>query len=316
MKKIICYIFVCIAALSLTGCNIKFIEKVEPEPTTEPSTGSSFGTIIIDEPSKTPVASLNPTEEPSQSEADESTEPISTEEPTTAPLEEGAFIYNDVKFIKDKESPTMWIASDCPAKTKPSMDAKDYTFLNRGDFVTLMAISDDGKWAMVSIYGGPSSFVEYSNLSEEEINSGGQVGSLTTPTPEPTIQPPENTPEPTQEPTQTPVQTPTPSSTPEPTTEPEPTEDNYTGIAFPANASSTSYNMGVEFADLTITLTIRKETSVSNGPEAPSSSSGYYSMGTLYAGDTIKCTGIGRNGFVRVEYDGNIGYIDSRYVEY
>lgn len=93
--------------------------------------------------------------------------------------------------------------------------------------------------------------------------------------------------------------------------------DNYDGIPYPSNASSTSVNIGVEFADVNISLTVRKDgTQISNGPDRISNSTGYYSLGTLNKGATIKCTGIGRNGYVRVEYNGQTGFIDSKNVEY
>lgn len=331
MKKFLSFITMLFISITISGCgDIKFIEKVEPEKS-EVSTEEQFGSIIIEEPSEktTEKQTKNTPSEDTETETTENSEQSeSIEEP------DGTFEYAGVKFKKDGGNATMWVKEDCPAKTKPSMEAEDYSFLHKGDFVTLSAVSSDEKWAMVSIYGGPSSFVEYKNLTYEEVSGQSQVGALETEEPSETestesaesenqSQISESTSEQTTEqPSSSQQEEPSysyesePPVVPEPDPDPEPVDD-YQGIAFPSNASSTSFNMGVEFADVTITLTVRKDsTQVSNGPAAPSNSSGYYSMATLSSGNTVKCTGIGRNGFVRVDYNGSVGFIDSRNVEY
>jgi len=309
--------------MSLSGCNIKFIEKVESEPSTKKNTEESFGTIIIDPSSETEKSSatVKDDSEPSD-EIKTTTQEASSEE--LPPEPDGTFKYSGITFIKNEQSPTMWVLEDCPAKQKPTMDSQDYSFLYKGDFVSLTAVSTDNKWAMVSIFGGPSSFVEYKNLTFEEVVINSTVEDLPTETPTETSSETTTQEQPTTQPSTQDTHTSQESTSTEPSVEPtaEPSieqqpEDEYTGIAFPSNASSTSFNMGVEFADVTITLTVRKDgTLVSNGPDLPSDSSGYYSIASLNAGTTIKCTGIGRNGYIRVEYNGTIGFIDSRYVEY
>lgn len=314
--------------MSLTGCNVKFIEKVEPESTE--SSSENFGNIIIEssktessetiknetkEDSSTEKNTLS-SEESSSSSIESSQRPSQTEQPSTQ--KPGSFDYSEIIFISLDATPTMYCKEDCSAKVNPSVAAKDYTSLKKGDFVTVKAVSEDERWAMVSVYGGPAAFIKYEYLTDEEVRVEQSLSEL---------QP--STTESSSENTQTDSRTEDSSSqqTNQNTTssqEPfssyqQPSEpvDNYDGIPYPSNASSTSFNMGVEFADVNISLTVRKdETQISNGPDRVSNSTGYYSLGTLNKGTTIKCTGIGKNGYVRVEYNGQVGFIDSKNVEY
>lgn len=325
----VCMMFI---AMSLSGCNIKFIEKVE-DSSKKQSTEEQFGDIKIDSESSTDLSSteseFNSEKETSSKDSEESTQ-----------QEEGVFSYANILFIKDESNTTYWISEDCPAKVSPSLTAKDYTLLYRGDFVTLTAVSKDNEWAMVSIYGGPSSFVKYEYLSAEEITvsqtvkplepsesenqsdssseTSSEVQSESNNSQSSESQTSESSEQSSQSSSQeSSYEPPVESSSEESTYAPPVEVDTYEGIPFPSNASSTSFNMGIEFADVTITLTIRKDNAViSNGPDTPSNSSGYYSIGVLNTGSTIKCTGIGRNGYVRVDYDGKVGFIDSKYTEY
>lgn len=312
-------------SVSITGCGIKFIEKVEPTSTVSEST-EQFGDITIE---PTPEPTSEPTEESS-----EETTTSSEVKPTEEPMPEGMFEYDGVRFIRNDSKPTLYVLEDCPAKVSPNMSSKDYTFLYKGDFVTLSALSEDEKWAMVSIYGGPSSFVEYSCLTYEEVVVSSQVSEL--PSESESTESTETTTETTdsesnvvsstatssqQESSSSSETRPSESSSSSSETYEEPSQeepvDDYEGISFPSNASYTSFNMGVEFADVNITLYVRRGGAViSNGPDRPSNSTGYYIMGELLEGSSVRCTGIGRNGFVRVDYDGETGFIDSKSVEY
>lgn len=312
MKKKLLIILLCLTIpVIITGCDIKFIEKVEPEPTQE-TTEEDFGSLIIEETSETTKlpetenSSENTSETIKQTESTEST--ISTE-----PEEEGTFIYAGIKFIKDDTEPTMYCKEDCTAKISPSIVAKDYSALKKGEFVTVIAMSENNQWAMVSVFGGPSSFILNEFLTTEEIRQEQTLTQLETTSSE--TQSSETTTESSQ--SQQPSEQPQQPVSSESYSEYQEPEDNYSGIGFPSDASSTSFNMGVEFADVTATLRVRKDgTQISDGPDRVSNTTGYYSIGTLNKGDSISCTGIGRNGFVRVEYSGNVGFIDSKNVEY
>lgn len=314
--------------MSLTGCNVKFIEKVEPESTE--SSSENFGNIII-ESSKTESSetiknetkedistekNTSSSEESSSSSIESSQQPSQTEQPSTQ--KPGSFEYSGIIFISLDATPTMYCKEDCSAKVNPSVAAKDYTSLKKGDFVTVKAVSEDERWAMVSVYGGPAAFIKYEYLTDEEVRVEQSLSELQPSTTESSS---ENTQtdsrtedSSSQQTNQNTTSSQEPSSSYQQPSEPV---DNYDGIPYPSNTSSTSFNMGVEFADVNISLTVRKDgTQISNGPDRISNSTGYYSLGTLNKGATIKCTGIGRNGYVRVEYNGQTGFIDSKNVEY
>lgn len=334
MKKRLSIILLgCFLVISLTGCNVKFIEKVEPESTE--SSSENFGNIIIEntktESSETikndtkeeNTTEQNTTEQNNSSSVEQPTpntenqqQSSKTEQPSTQ--KPGSFEYSGITFISLDATPTMYCKEDCSAKVNPSVAAKDYTSLKKGDFVTVKAVSEDERWAMVSVYGGPAAFIKYEYLTEEEVRVEQSLSELQPSTTESSS---ENTQTDSktedsnsQQTNQNTTSSQEPSSSYQQPSEPV---DNYDGIPYPSNASSTSFNMGVEFADVNISLTIRKDgTQISNGPDRVSNSTGYYSLGTLNKGSTIKCTGIGRNGYVRVEYSGQVGFIDSKNVEY
>lgn len=315
-----------IVTFLFTGCgNIKFIERVEPEKTEE-NTEEHFGDIIIDEVSEEP--SEKSSEEESVEQPSETTEEF--QEPS---IDDNVEIHNGIEFVKGTVS-TMYVTEGCFAKVSPYENARNCGELYRGDIIEVRGVSTDEKWAKIVSDNGESVYVQYKYLQVEEIEppkstvnelnteeSGENSESTEKPTEsaEQTEQSSENT---TEQPSQS-VEQPSyeePSSSyvePEPEPEPEPDPvDTYQGIAFPSNASSVSYNSGVEFADVTITLRVRSDAVVSNGPATPSFSSGYDGIGTLSQGSSVKCTGIGRNGFVRIDYNGYVGFVDGRYVEY
>lgn len=312
MKRNLLIITLLLFSVSLTGCNIKFIEKVEPEPTEETIAEENFGSLIIEETSES-TTKISETTSESISET--------SEEESEETVEEGVFNYAGIKFLTDDTEPTLYCKEDCSAKISPSTVSKDYATLKKGEFVTLKAVSEDSKWAMVSVFGGPSSFVLNEYLTTEEIRQEQVLSEVAPVTSETqtteSVSNTESSSQTTQQ--QSTEQQPISSESSEQQTYQPPQEpvDNYSGIGFPSDASSTSFNMGVEFADVTVTLRVRKNgTQVSEGPDNVSNASGYYSLGTLNAGDSVSCTGIGRNGFVRVDYGGTVGFINSKNVEY
>lgn len=308
--------------MSLTGCDIKFIEKVEPE-STETST-ENFGDIIIEnsktessentnteDTQKEPENTISETESSENIESSEIINESSESSESSETQKPGTFEYSGITFISLEATPTMYCKENCSAKVNPSIAAKDYATLQKGDFVTVKAISEDERWAMVSVYGGPASFIKYEYLTEEEIRMEQTLSEL------PSYNESSSTNESSQSQTSTETNVPSSSEVQSSSQQPSEPVDTYAGIAYPSNASSTSFNMGVEFADVNITLTVRKDgTQISNGPDKVANSTGYYALGTLDKGSSIKCTGIGRNGYVRVDYNGQIGFIDSKNVEY
>ena len=309
-KKYILFLLIATTTLSLSGCGIKFIEKVEPS--TEEST-SNLGGIIIDKTTSASTESSKSDESPTDntlSQEPDTTIPEESSENATEPESiTGIFKHSGITFIADDSLPTMYCMEECPVKSSPSIAARDLMVLKKGDFVTVQAVSEDNRWAQVSVYGGAASFMLYEYLTFEEVSPDNPLNPLETTTQE-------TTPSETVPPETIPPQTTVPIQTEPPQTEPPTTTSSYTRIPYPSNASSTSFNMGVEFADVILTLTILEDIQVGDGPDYVSGSSGYNVITTLRKGDTIKCTGIGRNGFVRVEVNGQIGFFDSQYARY
>ena len=304
MKKRLLLItsLILISAL-LSGCNIKFIEKVKTE-TTESS--ENFGELNI---SETEDISEKTTEE-SLSDNNISTQKESSETESTENTNNGTFIYSNINFIADNTNKTMYCSEDCIAKRNPAVDATEYANLVKGDFVTLKAISENGEWAMVSILGGPASFIKMKYLTDEYVQGEKILTSLTSSQQSTTSSE-------SSESTSTESTTKQEDSSQQTSeTSEEEIEDNYGGIPYPSNASATSFNMGIEFADVNIGLTVRNNNiQISNGPDRVSNSTGYSSIGTLNKGDYVTCTGIGRNGYVRISINGSIGFVDSINVE-
>ena len=131
--------------------------------------------------------------------------------------------------------------------------------------------------------------------------SSTQVADV--PDPEPST----STPQP-QKPQENPVQTqPTQDPAPQPNPDPPVAQG---GIPYPSNPSSTSINLGVTFADESFTATVVNTTTMNSGPGKVLNSTGYSVIETFEAGTTVNCTGIGNNGYIRVELaNGTVGFI-------
>ena len=310
MKKIYLLITIVLTMLILSGCNIKFIEKIETTPTPTPPE-EIFGEITIIPSTPTPTPS------------NEFSEDWATE------------VYAGVLFyIKDTTS-LYYCKMDGFAKIYPNEESRNYLELKKGDSVTLKGISADKTWAWISVYGEIASFIQMDMLvaeDEEPTPDLSPTPEITqsptqdiTPTPE--VQPsPTTTPEPTQKPTPTPEATQEPTSTPIPTVTPTPeiTQEPTTTpnrpnnvVTFPENPKSTFFNLGVEFAELDILLTVTKSnTIISSGPDEVSEWTGYEAVAVLNKGNMVKCIGIGRNGWAKVIYNGKTGYIDAQFLTY
>ena len=89
------------------------------------------------------------------------------------------------------------------------------------------------------------------------------------------------------------------------------------GISYPSNPKSTTTNFGITFADVDRKITaVRDGVIISSGPDKAANSTGYAELGVLNKGDTIRCTGIGKNGWCRVITSSEtVGFVYNLYVK-
>lgn len=97
------------------------------------------------------------------------------------------------------------------------------------------------------------------------------------------------------------------------------TNPGYTtdGVPFPENPAATSINLGINFADVDMVMKITYDSITANsGPGKATTSTGYTALSTFMRGDTVAITGIGENGYCRVELgNGEVAFIDGKYLE-
>jgi hypothetical protein len=321
--------------INLTGCgNIKFIEKVSESTVElgEISEDSSLGEIVS-------------AEDPESS--------MSTEENTESVDNSNIIVIENIEFIKEEKEIQIFLNDDAKLHSLPSVESDVIENLLKGEPLNLIALDKDNNWVMVKHFNGPISYIEYKYMSYSYVRPDNIVVTPTpevtpevTPTPEPTSEPtptpettkkptptqkpestpkptptpkPESTPKPTPtpKPESTPTPTPTPEPTPTPTPTPKPTHNAgyYTdGIPYPDNPISTSINLGITFADVDIILTVTiDKTTANSGPGKATTSTGYEVRYTFNKGDTVACTGIGENGYCRIELaNGSIAFIDGK----
>lgn len=319
---------------TLTGCNIKFIEKAPPKESTE--TSEDLGEVIVNpndsdhmtiESSETESNETPSIEKPTEPEPESSETSESIESSETTTLKENQQEVNGVIFNMDTRE--MFAKSDAKLYASAKLTGKSSSGVSQGSKVTVLGISEDGKVAMVKIASGPLYFMSYSFLSVDFVEYSTESSE----------EPPESTPESSQtsESTRPPESTsqsttPPPESSerpPESTTRPsesseEPPENSERptqppveerpaggGIPYPDNPESTSINFGVVFADVNFTATtVSNNTVITSGPGKALPSNGYVELKTLYKGLTVTCTGIGQNGYIRILMDdGRVGFI-------
>lgn len=155
------------------------------------------------------------------------------------------------------------------------------------------------------------------------------VQPQTSPQPQPTPTPapaptPTPTPAPAPAPTPTPAPAPTPAPQPQPAPQPkqeetlqvEEPEVRRGGISYPSNVSSTSVNYGITFADVNFNAMLVRGAALSSGPGPISNSTGYGEIEYFPEGLVVACTGIGTNGYVRVELaNGVVGFLNNQDLE-
>lgn len=295
-------------ASTLTGCNIKFVEKAPPKEPPKEDT-SNLGDIDISAEDtehmeiETTESLINPFEPDDSSEESTETE--------TSTLAENQKEVENVIFDMDKKD--IYVAETTQAYPSPSLKGSGASTLSKGSRLTLMGVSQDKSVCMVKIANGSIYFMDRSKLSETPVsydpppteppasesteNNSENNEAITTPS--------ENSNSESIAPTNPPAPT-TPPAPPKP---PEPPKVQG-GIDYPRNPEITSINFGVTFADESFTATVVNRTTMNSGPGKVLPSTGYEVIETFEKGTTVNCTGIGQNGYVRVVLaDGTQGFI-------
>lgn len=317
---------------TLTGCNIKFIEKAPPKESTE--TSEDLGEVVVNpndsdhmtiESSETESSETPSIEKPTEPESSETSESIESSETTT--LKENQQEVNGVIF--NMETKEMFAKSDAKLYASAKLTGKHSSGVSQGSKITVLGISEDGKVAMVKIASGPLYFMSYSYLSKDFIEystesseeppestpESSQTSESTRPpesTSQSTTPPPESSERPSESTTRPSESSEEPPESSERPTQP-PVEERPAGggIPYPDNPESTSINFGVVFADVNFTATtVSNNTVITSGPGKALPSNGYVELKTLYKGLTVTCTGIGQNGYIRILMDdGRVGFI-------
>lgn len=329
-KKILMSLSLILITLSLSGCNIKFIEKApEKEETSEEDT-SGLGDVSL-APEDEDHMELSTKEESTETTTKDSfdkddfstSETQSTEPPKT--LKENQKEINGIVF--DTLLKEVYAKEDVALFASADLTGKAATNIKKDTALTLTGLSEDKTIAMVRNATGSIFYVEYRYLTEKNPNPETSQAT-TTPKPKddktstsqassetvvdvpeaPSTTPEQQKPQEPQAPSNPqPAQTTQPTQNPTPNPEPPKAQG---GIDYPSNPSSTSINLGVTFADESFTATVVNRTTMNSGPGKVLNSTGYTVIETFEAGTTVNCTGIGNNGYIRVELaNGTVGFI-------
>lgn len=293
--KLLSILSLMILTSTLTGCNVKFIEKA-PEKETE--TSEDLGQIE-DNPNDSEHLSLEEVEDPNTTEtSEEKSEETTIESTETSTLGENQQEVNGVIF--NMETKTMYIKTNTKLYANAKLTGTASTGVTQGSKITMYGLSEDGKVAMVkSASSSTMYFIAYEYLSEDVIEYSSEETLTESETSE-SEQHSSETPSSTTSEEQPSSQEQPSTQRPQETNRPQQPVDNGGGIAYPSNPSSTSINFGVTFADETFTATAVATTTVNDQPGKVLNSTGITAIKTLNKGDTIKCTGIGQNGYIRV----------------
>ena len=310
-KKIISIVLILCFVLLFSGCDIKFIEKIETEDTT----------VAVDLPTDNKNTD-EPHQEETTSEVKETTAPITLPPDKTTEVDGVSFVI---------ENMTVYVKNDTVLYDSPSSKKTELGKVEKGDVLVSYGVSTDQMFNMVRFNGGDFCYILAKNVSY------GYIAKETEPieTEPPETEPPEtekptkkpssgnssnsqssnNTPIVTNPPpvvTQRPTRRPTQKPTQRPTRKPTTIQG---GIPYPAHPSSTSVNFGVTFADVNIKVKVIKTAKLNSGPAKALNSNGYKTLQTFNTGTILQCTGIGANGWIRIKLaNGTIGYIDGSYL--
>lgn len=327
VKKILFTFLILSMVIGITGCDVKFIERVDPD--------KDLGNVEE--------------KDPNLGEVPETTVIPATPTPAPTPKKNIQTISGIVFEMRD-DILQVFLAENSITYKTPEDNAEKEEELLKGEPLNLMGQSEDKKWYMVKHFEGPVCYVEASKVSMSYVKPDTTVILEPTPLP-PTAEPtpatistpvPTKKPKPTPAPTKKPKKTPKPSvaddpdpnvkpdtpskpsggnkpgKKPKPTKKPQKNPGYKTkGIPFPKNPEATSVNLGITFADVDMILRVTYDnTKANSGPGKATTSTGYFEKQTFMRGDTVSCTGIGQNGYCRVELPNNeIGFILGIYLE-
>lgn len=287
MRKIIAICTFMVMTMALTGCDIKFIEKVD-------SSSSEETSVTLPEPEK--ELEVSETEIPDW-EIDNS------------------FEVGGLKIIRLDEPKTVYATGHNIVSTEPKSNATTLGKTSRGMEITKLGYSANGVWAYIE-FGGEEGYMKDMYLSEDYIETETtttekpDTGSIVTTKPVETavqgdLSPTTTTTSETE--TETSVQT---QQTQQQTTA-VPTDNRVSNIVYPNNPPSITNEYGMLFADTMVTyIVIRQTVSVHDTP-----SSGGTVLATYPIDTNVTCTGIGDSGWCRISMpDGRTGYIETQYL--
>lgn len=333
--KLLLLASILLLSFSMTGC--KFIEKApEKEESSQTSTiEENLGDI--DENVKIPEKVKDTT---SNTETTESTAGTPNQR-----------VISGITFNVLSAQQTKYAVSNIQLFDEPSSKANVVYEINEGQPLSVYAISDDGKWIMCKNSNIKMSYTLSAGLTDKYIEKFEETPETTENSSQSESSAPNESTKPSSSKTESskseaansssssskeeshaPSSQEPSSSSPQEQTQPSSSEskspssssssevvEGYLtdGIPYPDNPSSTSINLGVEFADVNeiLYVTIDK-TTANSGPGAAISSTGYTVKATFKAGTAVQCTGIGKNGYIRVELANSvIAFIDGRHLE-
>lgn len=322
VKKILTTFLILSMVIGISGCDVKFIEKVDPD--------KDLGNVEEKDPNLGNVP--------------EATAPPATPTPAPTPKKNIQTI-NGIVFEMRDDILQVFLAENSDTYKTPEDNAKTEENLLKGEPLNLMGQSEDKKWYMVKHFEGPVCYVLVEKVSMSYVKPDTTV--IVEPTPAPPTPEPTPTPAPTPKPTKKPKLTPAPTKKPKKTPKPSVADDpdipvqppqggggsgkkpkatkkpqknpgyKTKGIPYPKNPEATSVNLGITFADVDMILRVTYDnTKANSGPGKATTSTGYFEKQTFMRGDTVSCTGIGQNGYCRVELPNNeIGFILGIYLE-
>ena len=129
--------------------------------------------------------------------------------------------------------------------------------------------------------------------------------------------------QPAPKPQPTPPSQPAPKPQPKPTPKPKPPETIIVekpkpkpsgGIPYPGG-NDTSVNLGVKFANVNYDARVVWDTTANSGPGKAVPSTGYKVIRSYKVGNVVKVTGVGTNGWVRIDVDGTTAFVYNTHIK-
>lgn len=280
MRKMLAMCVMLVVMMSFTGCDIKFIEKVE--------TTSSEADQKITLPK--PETSSGQEVEVPDWEIDNS------------------FEVEGIKIIPFDKPKTVYATGHNVVSSGPASGTSTLGKTSRGMEITKLGYSANGVWAYIE-FAGEEGYMKDMYLSEEPIvvettnTEATMPGSVVTEPPiETAVQGSLATTTPTEE------ENSSGSITQQPVI--APSDNRISNITYPANPPSITSEYGMLFADTMVTYTVIRQTV--NVYDTPL---GGVVLATYPPDSTVTCTGIGDSGWCRISMpDGKTGYIETQYL--